>query len=172
MKKLTICVVLFLFASVHAFGQSSNATVSGSVLDATGAVVPGVTIRATNTATGVVTTVQSNDTGSYSFASLLPGTYSVTAERSGFQTQTYTTVQLGNASQVRLNFSLAIAAVTQTAEVTIAADALITSSSSSVGEVLAQRQVLDLPLVSNNVLDLIGVMAGVTVTQSPIFGAE
>ena len=54
----------------------------------------------------------------------------------------------------------------------VTAQNLITSSSSSVGEVLQQRQIQDLPLVSNNVLDLVGVMAGVTMTNDAIFGAE
>ena len=54
----------------------------------------------------------------------------------------------------------------------ISAQNLITSSSSSVGEVLPQQQINDLPLVSNNILDLVGVMAGVYMTNSPVFGAE
>jgi len=52
----------------------------------------------------VVTTAVSNEVGVYNLPSLLPGVYKVTAELPGFQTQTYTDVQLGNALQVRLNF--------------------------------------------------------------------
>src|SRR5437867_10408113 len=157
---------------MQAFAQSSNATVSGTVTDSTGAVLPGLTVTATNNATGIVTTVSTNETGVYNFASLLPGVYTVKAEQPGFRTQTYTSVQLAHAAQVRLNFSLQVATQAQTVEVTITADTLLATSSSSVGSVLPQRQVQDLPLVSNDVLDLTQVMAGVVTTLSPVFGAN
>src|SRR2546427_4477955 len=160
------------FASALLFSQSSNGTISGSVADASGAIVPGVTVTGTNNATGVVTTVQSNDAGVYNFASLLPGTYKVSATLPGFRTQTFNDVQLGNAGQLRLNFTLEVAAASQSVEVSVEAENLITTSSSSVGEVLPQKQIQDLPLVSNNVLDLVGVMGGTFLTNDKVFGAE
>ena len=166
---LLVCVFL---VSTPVFSQSSNGTISGSVADASGAVVPGVTVTATNNATGIVTTVVSNDSGVYNFASLLPGTYKVSAALPGFQTQTFNDVQLGNAGQLRLNFALQVGAAAQAVEVTVEAANLITTSSSSVGEVLAQKKIQDLPLVSNNVLDLVGTMGGTFLTQDKIFGAE
>jgi hypothetical protein len=158
--------------STPLFGQSNNATVGGTVADSSNALVPGVTITATNNGTGVVSTVISNDAGAYSIGGLLPGSYKLSASLPGFQTQTYSDVQVGNAAQIRLNFTLSVATVAQAVEVSISAQNLITSSSSSVGEVLPQRQIENLPLVSNNILDLIGVMAGVYMTNSPVFGAE
>ena len=174
MKRLLVTPLwlsLFLF-STPLFGQSNNATVGGTVADSSNALVPGVTITATNNGTGVVSTVISNDAGAYSIGGLLPGSYKISASLPGFQTQTYSDVQVGNAAQIRLNFTLTVATVAQAVEVSISAQNLITSSSSSVGEVLPQKQINDLPLVSNNVLDLIGVMAGVYMTNSPVFGAE
>jgi hypothetical protein len=168
------CAAILLVCSLfcaNALGQASG-TVSGTISDSSGAIVPGVSVRATNNATGVVTSVVSNDAGVYNLAGLLAGVYRVSAELPGFRTQTYTDVAVGNAAQVRLNFTLQVAAVAQTVEVTISANNLITSSSSSVGEVLPQRQIQDLPLVSNNVLDLVGVMAGVFMTNDAVFGAE
>ena len=97
-----------LLVSTHTFAQTSNATLGGTVSDATGALIPGVTITATNTATGIVTTVISNEAGAYQFASLQTGTYTVTAELPGFQTQTYNNVALGVSQQVRLNFTLQV----------------------------------------------------------------
>src|SRR5678816_1339963 len=172
-----MCIVSFslavlFFSSLQAFGQSSNASVGGIVSDPSGANIPGVTIKATNQATGIVTTVISNDAGAYNLASLLPGLYKISAELPGFQTQTVPDVQLGNAAQVRLNFKMVVANLATSVEVTVAAQDLITSSSSSVGEVLPQQKVQDLPLVSNNVLDLVGVMAGVFMTNDAVFGAE
>src|SRR5215831_8780290 len=165
-------VAVVLFTSTALFSQSSNGTISGTIADASGAVIPSVSITATNSATGVVTTVLSNEAGAYNFASLLPGTYKLTAMLPGFQTETFNDVQLGNAAQLRLNFKLQVAAAAQTVEVSVEAANLITTSSSSVGEVLPQKQVQDLPLVSNNVLDLVGVMGGTFLTNDKIFGAE
>src|SRR5262249_43126163 len=112
MRKLRISaallVVVFL-ASTSLFSQSSNVTISGTVADPTGAVVPGVSVTATNDATGVVTTVLSNDAGAYNLAGLLPGTYKVSAAIPGFRTQTFNDVQVGNAAQLRLNFTLEVA---------------------------------------------------------------
>src|SRR2546430_7759089 len=128
-----------LLASVFfgsAFAQTTNATLGGTVTDATRALIPGVMVTATNTQTGIVTTVLTNETGAYQFASLQTGTYKVTAELPGFQTQAYNDVTLGVAQQVRLNFTLQVGAQPQSVEVSVAADTLIATTSSSVGAVL------------------------------------
>src|SRR5262249_34004399 len=163
---LCVCFVL------QAFGQSSDARVSGTVNDPSGAVLPGVEVKATNTATGVETTAISNGAGAYNLTSLLPGTYNINASLPGFQTQTLTNVPLGNAAQVRLNFTLQVGGVATNVEVSVAASQILLESSSSVGNVLEQQKVNDLPLVSNNVMDLVGVMAGVNVTKDVVFGAN
>src|SRR5215471_8197943 len=124
-RLLATSMLLALVLGAETFGQSSNATVSGTVSDSTGAVLPGVTITATNNATGIVTTVLSNESGVYNFASLLPGVYKISAELPGFHVQTYADVQLGNAAQLRLNFTLPVANQTQSVEVTITADTLL-----------------------------------------------
>jgi len=173
MKTLSISfvVMMFLAISAPAFGQSSFATVSGTVSDSTNALIPGVSVTATNVATGVQSSAVTNDSGTYNLPSLLPGVYKLTAELPGFQTHTYTDVQLGNAQQVRLNFTLTVANVATGVEVTVAADTLLSTSSPTIGQVLTQQRVQDLPLVGNNVLDLIGVLSGVNVTNDPIFNA-
>jgi hypothetical protein len=165
-------LTLVFFLSTIGFSQSSNGTIGGTVADSSGAVIPGVTITATNNATGVVTTVLSNDSGVYNLVSLLPGTYKLTAMLPGFQTQTFNDVQLGNAGQLRLNFAIQVAATAQAVEVTVEAGNLIATSSSSVGEVLPEKQIQNLPLVSNNVLDLVSTMGGTYMTNDKVFGAE
>ena len=164
--------LLVLIFSTQAWSQSSFATVSGTVQDATGALIPGVSVTATNNATGIVTTVVSNETGSYNIPSLLPGVYKVSAELPGFQTHTYTDVALGNAVQVRLNFTLRVASVAQAVEVTVAADTLLATSSPSVSDVLNERKVQDLPIVGNDALDLILVLNGVANINENAFGQE
>lgn len=142
MQKLRVALGLFLCVvlSTHAFTQSTYATISGTIEDATGAVLPGVTVTASNNATGVVTNVFSNESGVYNITGLLPGVYKVSAELPGFQTKTYTNVQLGNAERIRLNFALSVASLSTGVEVTVAADTLLATSSSSVGEVLSQQR--------------------------------
>ena len=125
-----------LSRSVQAFGQSSNASLSGTVSDVANALIPGVNITATNTDTGVVSTTLTNESGTYNMPSLLPGVYKVTAELPGFQTRTFTDVRLGNAAQVRLNFTLEVASLNTTVEVTASAERLLLESTSSVGAVL------------------------------------
>src|SRR6266478_149507 len=148
---LALCFLL----STHSFSQTSNATLGGIVSDTTNALIPGVTITAGNTQTGIVTTVVTNESGAYQFANLQTGTYKVSAELPGFRTQTYSNVTLGVSQQVRLNFTLQVGGVTQSVEVTEAADTLIATTSSSVGSVLPEYKVRDLPLGGRNVMDLV-----------------
>jgi hypothetical protein len=165
-----VCMLLGLVTSAQVFGQSSSATISGTVFDVTGGVLPGVTVMATNAATGIVSTVTSNSAGVYSILSIQPGAYKVSAGMKGFQTRTFTDVRVGNAAQVRLNFALEIGQITQTVEVSVAGDRLLLESSSSVGDVLPETKVRELPLTSQNVLDLSKVMGGVIQTNDAIFG--
>src|SRR5215510_9704272 len=154
--------VLLCVATVETTSaQSGNASVGGFVQDPTQAFIPGVTVTATNTQTNVATTAITNESGTYNIPGLLPGTYKLTAELPGFKTQVINDVQLGQGVTARHNFTLQVGAAAETVEVTAEATALIAESSSTIGQVLAERQVRDLPLASNNVLDLMQTMAGV-----------
>src|SRR5262245_16732059 len=133
MRRLAIFVLmLFVLAPIHMAGQTINATLGGTVSDTTGALIPGVAITATNAATGIVSSAITNESGAYQFASLQSGTYKVTAELQGFQTAIYDQVALGLSQQVRLNFTLQVGTVSQSVEVSVAADTLLATSSSSV----------------------------------------
>jgi hypothetical protein len=168
---LVSSILLCLFLSLNTFGQSTSATVSGTVSDPSNALIPGVTVTATNVSTGVTSNTVSNEAGAYTFASLVPGTYRVSASLPGFQTRTFTAVELGNAARLRLNFTLQLASQATSVEVSIAADSLLAASSSSVGEVLTQQRVQDLPTVSNNVLDLYRLMPGIRVNDDGVSGS-
>jgi hypothetical protein len=166
---LTACL---LFATVLFAQEGINASLSGTVSDPTGALIPGVEVTAKNTGTGVAATAITNESGTYRFPSLQPGSYEATAVLTGFSTQTVR-LTLGTSQQIRQNFTLEVGTVTQAVEVTTAADALLTASTASVGTVLPANQVLDLPLVGHNVMDLVtNTMPGVVGngTASTTFG--
>src|SRR4051812_32007959 len=176
-KRFALAVVLLCVSiPIAAFAQSSNANISGTVTDAGKAFIPGVTVKATNTQTGVVSTGISNETGTYTIPSLLPGTYKVSAELPGFQTQNYTNVQLGNAAQLRLNFTLQVASLNTSVEVTVEADRLLLSSSSSVGSVLPENTVRDLPntgvMGNDAVSGLIGTLPGINLSSDLVLAAN
>src|SRR5262249_16598651 len=142
-----------LFFALNGLAQVINATLSGTVTDATGALIPGVEITATQTQTGVVSTAITNESGTYQFPSLQPGPYRVNASLAGFQSQIFQ-ITLGTAQQIRQNFMLQVGAVAQAVEVSIAADQLLTTQSASIGNALPQREVADLPIVGRNVMDI------------------
>src|SRR6478672_5805454 len=175
-KPSTACAVFVLFLiSIPAFTQSSNASLSGTVSDAAKALIPGVTVTATNVETGVISTGLTNESGTYNVPSLLPGVYKVTAELPGFQTQTYTDVRLGNAAQIRLNFALQVASLNTTVEVTTSADRLLLESTSSVGAVLPEKTVQSLPVVgimgNDAITGLIGTLPGINLSSDLVLAA-
>ena len=162
MRNLQFPAALLLgtILSVYAFGQTTNATLGGTVSDSSGALIPGVTVTATNNATGIVNTVITNESGAYQFANLQTGAYKVQAELPGFQAQVVNTFNLGLGQQARLNFTLQVGAVSQTVEVSVDANTELKTTSASVGTILPKSQLEDLPLGSRNIQNLLATMAG------------
>src|SRR5262249_60328753 len=119
-----------------------------------------------NGKTGITDTRLTNESGSFVFPSLQPGTYTLEASLAGFQKAKYDNVELGQGQAVRLNFTLQVGAAAQSVEVTIAADTLIATTSASVGNVLGGKDVLSLPLSTRNVLDMIQTTPGVVYTTN------
>src|SRR5215475_4696219 len=163
-------IVSLLLVSPCAFGQV-NAVLSGTVSDASGALIPGVEVTAKNINTGITDTKVTNETGNFVFPSLQPGSYTLQASLSGFQTASYNNVVLGQGQQVRLNFQLQVSGAAQNVEVVVAADTLLATTSASVGNVLADKDLLSLPLSSRNVLDVLQSTSGVVYTTNA-FGAQ
>src|SRR3954471_8771307 len=131
---IAAAIVFALLTASSVFAQ--NAQLGGIVSDPSGALLPGVTVTSTNTATGVVTTTLTNESGAYSFPSLQPGrSYTVSASLSGFKTTTFTSIDLGPIT-VRRDFRLELSTAQTTVEVS-ADTALnaIAASSASVGDV-------------------------------------
>ena len=163
---LAIAILTFLVLCTRTFGQTTNVSLSGTIQDPDKLVVPGVTVTATNVDTEVTTTVLSNNSGVYNFPSLQPGLYTISAKMDGFQINTKTDVDLtGVAAQHRLDFDLAVAGLYEELEVTTTAQDILTASNSSTGTVLRSQELIDLPLTSNNVMELVNIMGGVQPSQ-------
>ena len=159
MKRIVplICLSLACTCVPAAFAQAT-ATLVGTVRDASGAVVPNAAIEVRNEDTGFVRTTTTNGGGEYT-ASLLPtGRYSVTGEFSGFRVSKVQHVVLTVDQNARVDLSLVAGANT---EVTVSETPnLIQSETSSISQVIDNRKVLDLPLVSRNFVDLVSLTPG------------
>src|SRR5262249_33023877 len=114
MKNIIAIACIAMTLNCWVMAQGTNATLSGVVTDQTGAAIPGATVTAQNTKTGVTSKLVSNEAGVYRFVSLQPGVYRVTAERTGFRTSVYDDVLLEITAQINLNIKLEVG---QTAEV-------------------------------------------------------
>jgi hypothetical protein len=140
--------------------QSTTQTIQGLVTDPTGAVIPGATVTMNNLATGVVQAVQTNDTGNYTFALVPVGSYELRCEASGFKTDVVTGVRVETGAQVRQNFVMQVGEVTETVEVSAAAVTLNTENA-TVGAVIENRRIVELPLNGRNVQNLAVLTPGV-----------
>src|SRR5436309_12919988 len=134
-----------LFPGVAANAQVTGATLSGTVTDTSGAVIPGVTISIKNRATGVGRTVMADEAGLYSAPNLQAGGYDVTATHLGFSTvvQSYITLTVG--AQQQLNITMKVGETAQVVEVTEAAP-LVQLSTSTISAAIDSKQILDIPL--------------------------
>jgi hypothetical protein len=141
-----------LLLAVPARAQST-ATLQGTVTDAQGAAVPGVTVTARNAATGVERSTVTDARGSYQLASLPVGVFRVQATAPGFQTQVVSDLPLQVANIAVQNFQLKVGGVTE--ETTVTAESpVIESSTISVGQVITQRTVQEIPLNGRHFVDL------------------
>jgi Carboxypeptidase regulatory-like domain len=158
-----VSIMFCLLLTTSLFAQ--NSAINGTVSDPTNALIPGVTVTATNTGTAVAATVLTNDSGAYNFVSLPPGPYKLTATLQGFQTATVSNVTLGSAETQRFNIVLRLgSAAGTTVDVAVDASTIIAQSSPSIGEALNADKVRDLPMIGGDVLQLINTVAGVNGT--------
>ena len=124
---LRVCVLVsaaLVLLIQGAQAQANRATITGTVTDTSGAIVPGVDVTAANKGTDAVTKAVSNQDGVYVIPNLLPGTYSIEFRKEGFQTVLRPTVTLQSTEVARMDASLKVGAVTETVTVTTDAPVL------------------------------------------------
>jgi len=145
MKSRIAGFVLLLILAATLSAQSELATLTGTVTDPSGGVVPNVDITITNEATSLSAAARTNDNGRYFVPSLRPGVYTVTASLAGFKKYTNSGVILQVNDTVRLDITLQVGAVTE--EVTVSGAAtLLQTETSDRGSVIDQRKIIELPL--------------------------
>ena len=146
--------------------QETRGVILGRVTDASGAVIPGVTIRATNTATNVAVTTESAADGNYEIPFLIPGIYRLTAEQTGFKTFVWDGIEVRIADRLTIAIPMAVGQVSE--QVTVTADTpLLESATASLGQVIDRRRLADLPVPHGNPYLLITLSPGVAHTQNP-----
>ncbi len=160
---------LALAAPAFAQSQAANGAIEGTVVDSSGAVLPGVTVAITNLDTGTGRTVVTNDKGLYR-ALLLPlGPYRVVAELQGFKKFEQVGIQLSVGEAAVVNVTLVVGAVSET--ITVNADSpLIDTARIDIGHNLTALEVKNLPLVARNPYNLALVQPGVTGFENVEFG--
>ena len=159
MSKWIPSVLVCLVLCTPAYSQTLG-TITGEVKDESGATVPGATVTAQNVATNAVRTQVSNVTGNYTFPAMPPGMYQVKAELQGFKT-VQNAVELHVEETLRVDFTLAVGALTETTEVS-ATSTLISTSNATVGTVIENRRIVELPLNGRNYLSLIALSPNVS----------
>jgi carboxypeptidase family protein len=140
-------------AAVPAFAQLPTGTFLGTVKDSSGALVPGANVTAREQETGTSRSIATDSSGEYRLAGLPPGHYDLTVDAAGFKTATETGVVLDVSSQVSLNFELQVGTTTQ--KVVVSGEApLVDTTSASLGGLVNEEKIEDLPLNGRNFLDL------------------
>ncbi|HXK39995.1 MAG TPA: carboxypeptidase-like regulatory domain-containing protein, partial [Candidatus Paceibacterota bacterium] len=159
MPRFIPTVLACLFLSAPAFGQT-NGVITGEVKDSSGAFIPGATVTVTHRGTNALRTVQSNNDGLFTFPALPPGTYDVKAELQGFRPVTRD-VELQVAQTARVDFTLDIGGITEALEVSGVAP-LMTTENATVGTVIENRRIVELPLNGRNFLSLVALSPNVS----------
>jgi hypothetical protein len=160
--------VLFVIMPSASLSAQTSGTISGHISDATGAVIPNAAITLTNVSEGTSRSTVTTGTGDYSFPDVPPGLYKIQVKCQGFKTTVSSGFQVDVQQSMRQDFTLAIGTVTQSVTVE-AAGALLQVENSTVGTVVENEAVNELPLNGRNYLSLVALSSNAN-TLSPASG--
>jgi hypothetical protein len=155
---VALCAVILSFAQ----GQSFTGSISGTVNDQNGAAVTSATVTLTATETGQSRSTTTNRQGEYIFSSLPPGAYKLRVTADGFSTREINT-QLSVSQQLRLDTPLSVGQTTEVLNISAAEGGLaVETQNSQLSNVVGEKQVKELPLITRNPYDLVALSAGAT----------
>jgi hypothetical protein len=159
MRRTLFVGLTWLLLCAPSFAQTLG-TITGEVKDSTGAVVPGATVTVINKATNGTRTTSTNAVGLFDFPALPPGVYSVKSELVGFKAVTRD-VELQVQETARVNFTLELGTIAEEATVT-GVSPLVETSNATIGTVIENKQIVELPLNGRNYLQLVALSPNVS----------
>lgn len=166
-SSLRLCTVLLLVTCI-ASAQEFRSTLSGRVLDTSGAAIPGIKVTAINNETGARFETAATESGEYTLPFLAPGPYRLQAEAPGFKQYVQERIQIGTNTRVSQDITLEVGS--QAEAVTVTADAsLLATATASVGQVIGTQQIENLPMNGRTPLTLAQLSFGVTPSSDPRF---
>jgi hypothetical protein len=157
-----LLIAFLILVPTLLFAQTNAGSLSGHVTDANGAALPGVTVTATNSATGFNRSVVTESDGSYRFQSLPVGTYEVTADLAGFGAVTTRNVEINVSTDRGLNVTLKQASVKES--ITVTASSPLIETTPAIGTVVSQREISNLPLNGRQFANLGSLAPGTTLS--------
>src|SRR5881628_872808 len=158
MKTLSLGISVFVFAAL-AVAQVTTGTISGTVTDATGAVVPGVNVSLKSVEKGISRTVRTDEGGRYRAPELALGSYEITAEASGFETVVRSGITLTVGREAVVDFTLQVGTITD--KITVTGEApLVQTANATVAALVDERAMRELPLNGRSFADLTRIQRG------------
>ena len=139
---------------------AQTAQVTGRVLDPSGAVIPDVSVKLTNIATGVSKAIRSDQEGRYVIPLLPPGSYRMSVQKQGFRSIERDGITLDVDQVARIDLTLEVGSVADSIQVTASAP-LLDQETSSLGQVIENKRIVEMPLNGRNVFSLVQLAAGV-----------
>src|SRR5713101_6516632 len=162
-------VVVLALTPTDGWGQNVYGTITGNVTDTSGAAVANATVILTNMDTAQKRSIETDSSGNYTFVNILPGRYKLEGEKTGFKKFVQEPIVVQIESGLRVDISLPVGAQTETVEVTSEVP-LLQPETASLGQVVEQRTVTELPLNGRNPLALVGLVPGVVPQGNPSAG--
>ncbi|HWC00529.1 MAG TPA: TonB-dependent receptor, partial [Bryobacteraceae bacterium] len=164
-SRLTFVFVACTLAAVVApvlHGQTTSSEILGFVGDTSGAAVPGAKVTITRTATGESRSSVTSSAGDYSFPAIEIGEYNVAVEMQGFKTQRFTGVRVETQQKARVDFKLEVGTLAETVDV-VASTVALKTEDATVGQVIENKRITELPLNGRNMQMLAAMVAGVQI---------
>src|SRR6187401_2561230 len=163
MRRVLLVFLSLGFLATHAFAQGTG-QINGALTDTSGGVIPGATVSAIESATGIKTDTVTGANGRYSFPSMRPTTYEIRAELTGFKTVRRTDVTLRANQNLTVNITLELGDLAET--ITVAGEAAtVDISSATISEVVDHARIVELPIAGREVARLQTLVAGTVVSS-------
>jgi hypothetical protein len=159
-KCFGLCCMFFALVAIPGWSQQTGGSILGTVKDASQAVLPGVTVAAIETDTGVTTRVVTDATGQFRFLALPVGPYRIEVTASGFQKSVTTNVVLTVNEQRRVDVAMQVGNISEQIEVT-SNSVQVETTNTQMGQVVNDKSMMALPLNGRSFVDLLGLQAGV-----------